>query len=273
MRRFFRIIGVLLAVLVPNQLRADHLYAYRDVVEDAYDFLVYIPDSYYNSDKPLPLLLNLHGRSLTGNDLNMVTRYGCIDALRRGRKIEAVVVCPQCRTTGGWDPEKLMNAVDWVRYNFRTDHNRLYVFGISMGGWGTFKFAAAYPDQVAAAIGMCGGSTGPVEPLSRLPLWIIHGTSDRVTEIYYSTSVVEKMARTGKSGRLYFTWLTGCDHSILARVFLLPQAYDWLFAHSLKDRDRQVNRDFRIVPRDLDAAYMHLDQSRAQRLPIQEPYK
>ena len=54
MRRFFRLIGVLLAVLVPNQLRADHLYAYRNVVEDAYDFLVYIPDSYYNSDKPLP---------------------------------------------------------------------------------------------------------------------------------------------------------------------------------------------------------------------------
>ena len=268
-----RLIWVLLAVLASNQLRADHLYAYRDVVQDAYDFLLYIPDSYYNSDKPLPLILNLHGRSLTGNDLNLITRYGCIDALRRGRKIDAVVLCPQCRTTGGWDPEKLMKVVEWVRYNFRTDYDRFYVFGISMGSWGTFKFAAAYPDQVAAAIGMCGGYTGPVEPLTKLPIWIIHGTSDRITSIFYSATVVEKMAKIGKSERLYFTWLTGCDHSILARIFLLQQAYDWLFSHTLKDPGRPVNREFRIDPRDLAAAYMRLDQGQAQRLKIEEPYK
>ena len=115
-----RVIWVLLAALVSNQLRADNLYADRDSVKNAYDFLLYIPDSYYTSEKPLPLILNLHGKSLTGNDLNMITRYGCIDALRRGRKIDAVVLCPQCRTTGGWDPEKLMQVVEWVRYRFRT---------------------------------------------------------------------------------------------------------------------------------------------------------
>ena len=271
--RMLRLIWVLLAVLASSQLRAGgHLYAYQEYVRDAYDFLLYIPDSYYDSEEPLPLILNLHGRSLTGNDLNLITRYGCIDALRRGRKIDAVVLCPQCRTTGGWDPEKLMKVVQWVQYNFRTDPDRLYVFGISMGGWGTFKFAAAYPDKVAAAIGMCGGYTGPVEPLTELPIWIIHGTSDRITSINYSTIVVEKMARMGKSGRLYFTWLTGCDHSILARIFLLQQPYDWLFSHSLKDPDRPVNRDFKIEPRDLAAAYMRLDSSQAQKLKILEPY-
>ena len=268
-----RLIWVLLAVLASNQLRADHLYAYRDYVPDAYDFLLYIPDSYYNSDKPLPLILNLHGRSLTGNDLNLITRYGCVDALRRGLKIDAVVLCPQCRTTGGWDPEKLMKVVEWVRYNFRTDHDRFYVFGISMGSWGTFKFAAAYPDQVAAAMGLCGGYTGPVEPLTKLPIWIIHGTSDRITSIFYSANVVEQMIRMDKTDRLCFTWLAGCDHSILARIFLLPQAYDWLFSHSLKAPGRPVSREFSIEPRDLAAAYMRLDQSQAQRLKIEEPYK
>ncbi|MCR4823876.1 MAG: prolyl oligopeptidase family serine peptidase [Bacteroidales bacterium] len=268
-----RLILVLLAALVSGHLRADNLYAYRDSVKNAYDFLLYIPDSYYDSEKPLPLILNLHGKSLTGNDLSMITRYGCIDALRRGRKIDAVVLCPQCRTTGGWDPEKLMQVVEWVRYRFRTDPDRLYVFGISMGGWGTFKFAAAYPDQVAAAIAMCGGYTGSPEPLTLLPLWIIHGTSDRITSISYSTSIVEKMAKMGKSGRVYFSWLTGCDHSILARVFLLQQPYDWLFSHTLKDPGRQVSRDFKIEPKDLNAAYMRLDQSQAQRLRIQNPMK
>lgn len=268
-----RAILILLAALVPLHLRADNLYAYRDSVKNAYDFLLYVPDSYYDSDKPLPLILNLHGKSLSGRDLNMITRYGCIDALRRGRKIDAVVLCPQCRTAGGWDAEKLMQVVEWVRYRFRTDPDRLYVFGISMGGWGTLKFAAAYPDQVAAAIAMCGGYTGPVEPLAELPLWIIHGTSDTITHISYSTSIVEKLANLGKTSRLYFTWLTGCDHSILARIFLLQQAYDWLFSHSLKDPGRQVSREYKIVPKDLNAAYMRLDQSQAQRLPVRTPFK
>ena len=262
-----RLIGLLIVLLAASHsLRADNLYAYRDSVKQ-------VPDSYYDSEEPLPLILNLHGKSLCGNDLNMITRYGCIDALRRGRKIDAVIICPQCRSTGGWDPVKLMKVVEWVQYRYRTDHNRLYCFGISMGGWGTFKFAAAYPDKVAAAIAMCGGYTGEVEPLTQLPLWIIHGTSDRLTSLSYSTSIVEKMAKMGKSERVFFSWLTGCDHSILARVFLLQQPYDWLFSHNLQDSERMVNRDVKIEPKDLRMAYMNLDQTQAQRLPVKKPSK
>ena len=271
----FRCLLVLLSfcLLAPPALRADNLYAYRDSVKNGYNFLLYVPDSYYSSEKPLPVILCLHGKSLAGNNLEGITRYGCIDALRRGQKIEALIICPQCNSTGGWNPERLMQVVDWVRYRYRNDENRLYVFGISMGGWGTFKFAAAYPDKVAAAIAMCGGYTGEVEPLGDLPLWIIHGTSDTITSITYSSSVVEKLARLGRSGRLMFTWLTGCDHSILARVFLLKKPYDWLFSHRLTDSNRMVNRNCQLDPNDLNSAYMHLDPAKAQRLPIQNPSK
>ena len=263
----------LLALLACLPARADKLYAYRDSVKNGYNFLLYIPDSYETSETALPVILNLHGKSLTGNNLNLITRYGCIDALRRGRKIDALVICPQCNTTGGWDPERLMRVVNWVMSRYRHDPDRLYCFGISMGGWGTFKFAAAFPDRVAAAIAMCGGYTGEVESLGGLPLWILHGTSDTVTNISYSTSIVEKLAKIGRSGRLVFTWLTGCDHSILARVFLLQQPYDWLFSHNLRDENRPVNREVKIDPKDLQAAYMKLDQSQAQRLPIVNPPK
>lgn len=273
MRRVALIAAFLLSFLAASGVRADNLYSYRDSVQRGYNFLLYVPDSYYTSEEPLPLILNLHGKSLCGTDLSTITRYGCVDALRRGRKIDAVIICPQCQSTGGWDAERLMNVVEWVTYRYRTDPDRLYVFGISMGGWGTFKFAAAYPDKVAAAIAMCGGYTGPVEPLTQLPLWIIHGTSDRITTINYSTSIVEKMAKIGQSGRVFFSWLTGCDHSILARVFLLQEPYDWLFSHRLSDPDRMANRDVKIELRDLQLAYMRLDQSQAQRLPIKKPSK
>ena len=271
MRKTALLLTLLLSLLAASRLRADNLYAYRDSVKNGYNFLLYVPDEYYTSETPLPLILNLHGKSLAGSDLNTITRYGCIDALRRGLKIPAVVLCPQCNTPGGWDAERLMRVVEWVRFRFRYDPDRLYCFGISMGGWGTFKFASAYPDKVAAAIAMCGGYTGDVAPLGELPLWIIHGTSDTVTNISYSSSIVEKMAGMGRTGRLVFTWLTGCDHSILARIFLLQQAYDWLFSHNLKDANRTVNRDIKLDPKDLRAAYMRIPPGQAQRLPIKKP--
>ena len=248
------------------------LLAYRDSVKKAYNFLLYVPDTYSRDTTvaALPLILFLHGGSLCGNDLKMVTQYGCIDALRRGRDINALVLCPQCPSMG-WNAEKLMAVVDWVRERYRTDTDRLYVFGISMGGWGTFKFVSAYPDKVAAGIALCGGYQGDIQPLTEVPLWIIHGTSDTVTKISNSTNIVAAMAKTGKSGRVVYSWLTGCDHSILARVFLLQEPYDWLFKHSLQDPRRPVNRDFKLEPKDLQAAYMRIDTSQAQRLPIKKP--
>ena len=225
------------------------LLAYRDSVKKAYNFLLYVPGTYSRDTTvaPLPLILFLHGGSLCGNDLKMVTQYGC------------------------WNAEKLMAVVDWVRERYRTDTDRLYVFGISMGGWGTFKFVSAYPDKVAAGIALCGGYQGDIQPLTEVPLWIIHGTSDTVTKISNSTNIVAAMAKTGKSGRVVYSWLTGCDHSILARVFLLQEPYDWLFKHSLQDPCRPVNRDFKLEPKDLQAAYMRIDTSQAQRLPIKKP--
>ncbi|MBR5724170.1 MAG: phospholipase [Bacteroidales bacterium] len=274
MRRLAGIVMLLLVALACLPARAeDHLYAYRDSVKNGYNFLLYVPESYQDTTQALPIILNLHGKSLAGNNLNTITRYGCIDALRRGRQINALVICPQCNTTGGWEAERLMRVVNWVMSRYRHDPDRLYCFGISMGGWGTFKFASVFPDRVAAAIAMCGGYTGEVEPLGRLPLWIIHGTSDPVTNLSYSTSIVEKLAKIDRTEHLFFTWLTGCDHSILARVFLLQEPYDWLFSHTLKDEGRPVNREIVIEPKDLQAAYMRIDQSHAQRLPIVNPPK
>jgi len=271
--RKWAFIGLFLALLAAPGLRADNLYAYRDSVKNGYNFLLYVPDSYEQSETPLPVVLCLHGKSLAGNNLSGITKYGCIDAIRRGRKIDALVICPQCHTTGGWNAERLMRVVNWVMSRYRHDPDRLYCFGISMGGWGTFKFAAAYPDRVAAAIALCGGFTGDVQPLGSVPLWILHGTSDTMTALSFSTSIVEKLAKMGASGRLQFTWLTGCDHSILARTFLLKQPYDWLFSHRLSDPERMVNREVKIEPKDLRTAYMTIPPGNAQRLPIKNPPK
>lgn len=261
---------VLFSLPVRAQAGEERLLAYRDSVKNGYNFLLYLPAA-YPERTDLPLILCLHGGSLAGHDLERVTHYGCIDALRRGRDIGAVIISPQCPTSGGWNAERLMRVVDWVRDRYRTDLNRFYVIGLSMGGWGTFKMVAAYPDKVAAAVAMCGGYTGPIEPLTQVPLWIIHGTEDEVTSFSHSNSIVKKMIHTGQADRVHFSWLTGCNHSILARIYLLPQPYDWLFSHSLSDDRRRANHQVEIDPSDLDAAYMRLDPARARRLPSRKP--
>ena len=143
---------------------------------------------------------------------------------------------------------------------------------MSMGGWGAFKVAAAYPDRIAAAIAMCGGYTGDITPLIEVPLWIIHGTHDEITKFSYSQNIFNEMTKPEvKAPRVISSWLMDCNHSILARIYLLSQPYDWLFSHSLDEDRRPVNREYRIEPRNLDRAYVDLAGHTQKRLPVQKP--
>jgi predicted peptidase len=250
------------------------LYEYRDSVKNGYNFLLYIPDSYKElpDSVSLPVVVCLHGRSRSGNNLNMITKYGCVDALRRGTQIDAIVICPQCPTGNGWKAERVMNVVDFVAGRYRCDPDRLYVFGMSMGGWGTFKMVAEYPDRVAAAIAMCGGYTGDqVQNMGQVPLWIIHGDRDEVTNQSHSLRIVNALKEGGNDTRLRYTWLENQGHSILARIFLLQQTYDWLFQHRLTTPDRPCSRDYDVSVGDLRRAYIYLDPANGQRLPFTKP--
>ena len=269
----YKLLAVLTLFLLCTRVWGGELFAYRDSVQNGYNFLLYIPDSYAErEDEVLPVIVCLHGRSRAGNDLNMITKYGCVDALRRGTQIDAIVICPQCPTTAGWDADKVMNVIEFVYKRFRCDQDRLYIYGMSMGGWGTFKVVAEYPDRVAAAIAMCGGYTGKkVDKLGEVPLWIIHGTSDNVTRLSFSTRIVKELEETGHSSRLRCTWLEGQGHSILARTFLLQDTYDWLLQHRLSTPDRPCSQDYDVTVTDLHKAYIYLDPSKGQRLPFKKP--
>lgn len=259
--------------LFPVRLFGGELFAYRDSVKYGYDFLLYVPDYYEErKEEPLPVIVCLHGKSRVGNDLNMVTKYGCVDALRRGAQIDAIIICPQCTSTGGWKADRVMNVVDFVYSRYCCDPDRLYVYGMSMGGWGTFKVVAEYPDRVAAAIAMCGGYTGDAfENIGQVPLWIIHGTADEITRQSFSTRVVQSLENIGMADRVRCTWLEDQGHSILARIFLLEDTYKWLFQHTLSAPDRPCSREYEVTVSDLSRAYMFLDVEKRQRLPITKP--
>ena len=229
-------------------LQAQHLSAHRNTVGNGYNFWLYTPEGYVKGETAKPLVVFLHGKSLSGHDLNRVKRYGTIAAIEMGLKLDAIVIAPQC-PGGGWKPDRVMNIVEWVKQHHTVDTNRIYVLGMSMGGYGTINFAGTYPDKVAAAMALCGGGTlKEYCGLNELPLWILHGTADRAVGVGCSQKVVDAMKSCGKSERLIWTRLQGMNHGSLARAFYLPETYQWLFAHSLADTNRPVNRDFVITP-------------------------
>ncbi len=248
---------IILLCLIPLFSKAQ-LVACRNVIPDNYDFWLYLPKDYATAIEKKPVILFLHGRSLSGDDLSLVRHYGCINALLRGREIDAIVIAPQSKTA--WKPEKLMELYNWVTTNYRSDTNRFYVLGMSMGGFGTLDFVAAYPDKVAAAMSMCGGSTAKsLCGLNDVPLWIIHGTADQDVPVWRSERVVDSMCVCGDTSRLIFNKLKNVNHTSLVRVFYLQQTYDWLFSHTLTDSLRLANKDYTISRELLYAAYDDLE--------------
>lgn len=258
MKKILVILGLLLFIL-PTSTFAQ-LIACRDSIQGGYNFWLYLPDDYNVPGKEKPVVMFLHGRSLCGRDLKMVRRYGCIDALTKGRTIDAVVVAPQ--TQGAWKPEKVMAVFDWVKDHYPVDTNRYYVLGMSLGGYGTLDVAASYPDRIAAAMAMCGGaSVKELCGLNELPLWIIHGTADKAVPVSCSDRVVKSMIECGDTTRLIYDKMKGVNHSQLARIFYLDQTYEWLFKHSLADSARTVNKDFGISTNIMKNAYSNLNKN------------
>lgn len=266
-----RILIITMLLAASFVAKGQKLYDYSDVVSNGYDFLVYLPESYENSQEELPVILYLHGKSCTGTDINMVTKYGTITALRKGVDVNAIVIAPQVEIyKNGWEPKKVMAVMDYVTSNFRVDENRMYVVGMSMGGSGTYKVIGAYPDKFAAAITMCGTCWVDIKPIAKVPLWVIHGVDDTATPFSRSTDFVKKMEAANTTSRLRYSWLEGCGHSILARVYMLEKVYKWLFKHSLTDEGRPMSKEYDVTSDDLHNLYKNL-KTKPKQIPIEQP--
>ncbi len=223
----------LLLILALNWISAQMpaLREYR--TQAAYPFLLYSPDN-VPKDEKLPVIVFLHGRSLSGNDLNMVKRYGVLDALKRGKKIRAIVVAPQVKKSESWHPDKVLNVLEYVQSRYNTDETRVYVVGMSLGGYGTLHFAGKYPDRVAAAVAMCGG--GDVKDackISTTNMWIQHGKMDRAVPYERSKEMYDAIKSCNPKAECHLTLYPNYGHGELAHEFYKDTLYNWLFQFQL----------------------------------------
>ena len=92
---------------------------------------------------------------------------------------QAIVVSPNAVSSEGWSSAKLHKLYEFLKAHYAFDHNRFYVIGLSMGGWGTLNYVNRYPDEVAACIAFCGGCDA-AKPcgLNQVPTWIVHAQDD-----------------------------------------------------------------------------------------------
>lgn len=238
---------------------AQDFVAHRGTVPGGYDFWFHDPETIHDPRAHFPLLIFLHGRSLCGRDLQKVKRYGAIDAVAKGRTIDTYIIAPQ-NPGESWKPEKIWAIVEWAEKNYHVDKSRIYVYGMSLGGYGTIDLAATYPDKIACAMGLCGGATKKdLSGLATLPMWIMHGTADEKVSVKESDKVVAAIKAIGDDSRLIYSRMPGVNHGALARVFYLRQTYDWMFSHSLDDPGREINRDFDINTSMLKDAYRDMN--------------
>lgn len=200
------------------------------VGKTTYPFWLQIP-KVSNQDEKLPILIFLHGKSLSGTDLNRVKRYGVLRAMERGRKINAFVIAPQI-ASGNWNPDKVVEILDYVQKTYQTDEKRVYVCGMSLGGYGTLHFAGKYPDRVTAAVAICGG--GNVSDgcnLAKVPLWIQHGDKDYIVKLSESQKMYNAIKKCNSKADATLTIIKGGNHGSVEQLFHQNAMYDWMFSY------------------------------------------
>jgi predicted peptidase len=196
----------------------------------SYPFLISSPSELDLNEKA-PLLIFLHGRSLSGTDLQKVRKYGVIHELDKGRKVPMMVVAPQVKIGESWSPDKLNQLLDFLLVNYNIDSNRVYVAGMSLGGYGTMHFAGKYAHRIAAAAAFCGGgNVADACELAEIPLWIIHGTKDKAVPYSESTKMVKAIERCKTAKKLKFTSIPGGNHGAPEKYFRMDEFYDWLLS-------------------------------------------
>ncbi|MCY4781328.1 prolyl oligopeptidase family serine peptidase [Sphingobacterium sp. UT-1RO-CII-1] len=196
----------------------------------AYNFLV--DEEKYDEAIKSPLLIFLHGRSLSGTDLNRVKRYGVLYAKSRGLEIpSSLIVAPQ--TNNGWDPDKVKEVLDYMMKHYNVDENRVYVCGMSMGGYGTMDFVGKYPESIAAAVAICGGGTLKyAENLAKVPVWLQHGSADRAVPSSESKKIYKAIKTANPDADATLTIISGGTHGSVERLFHRDEIYEWMFKYT-----------------------------------------
>jgi predicted peptidase len=243
--------------------------SHRDGWPNHYRYQVYVPAT-YNPRSKLPVIIYLHGLSYRGDDGFLPTEVGVGSAIRRqSESFPAIAVFPQCRLNAFWFGEmetQAMKALDETVKEFNGDPERLYLIGLSLGGYGAWYFAAHHPGKFAAIVPISGGVAPPpgfpvaslppevqvllkssdlyaqfARLIGKTPVWVFHGDADTTNPVTESRKMVAALKAAG--GNVKYTEYPGIGHghagplpaytSEVDKSQTDPDFIAWLFAQRL----------------------------------------
>ena len=197
--------------------------------EDVFPYIAYIPEAC--SDRPA-LLIQLHGAGERGNggeDLDLVLVHGFQKVVDDQNFRDCILIMPQCPVDTFWVAkiESLRKFIDEMIRKFSADTSRIYLCGLSMGGFGTWYTAQAYPSLFAAIVPCCGGGMPWNAGVLTMPVWAFHGLADPVVPPSCTVDMVEKLKDTNPN--LKFDLYEGVGHDSWNRAFTLP-TLNWILS-------------------------------------------
>jgi predicted peptidase len=208
-------------------------------------YLLYLPKAYDSKEK-WPLLLFLHGRGESDGPLSIVKKWGPPRLIDRGENFPYIVVSPQCPPNPESWPQPgqqalLVALLDHITNSCKVDQDRVYLTGLSMGGYGSWRLAADHPERFAAVVPICGaGKPADAEKLKFLPIWVWHGTEDPAVPFQRSVEMVEAIKQAG-STTIRFTTLEGVGHNSWEAAYATPELYQWLDKQTASNNRARAN--------------------------------
>ena len=208
--------------------------------QERLEYLLYLPPGYdAKAGRRWPLMLFLHGAGERGTNVWQVAVHGPPKLVQQGTNFPFLIVSPQCPPDKNWDPDALFRLLDDATAHQAVDTNRIYLTGLSMGGYGTWRLGLAHPERFAAIAPICGGaslidailvSPDKAAALKALPIWAFHGVKDPVVPVEESQRLVAALQKRG-CAEVKLTLYPEAQHDSWTQTYGDPAFYEWLLQH------------------------------------------
>ncbi len=207
------------------------------------NYLLFLPKGYEAAKNPQsrrwPLILFLHGAGERGTDIWKVAVHGPPKNVATHPDFPFIVVSPQCPDGQIWSKETLLALLDEVIEKYAVDKQRVYLTGLSMGGYGTWDLGLSGPERFAAMAPICGGgelitlllSSGQKSTaLKSLGIWAFHGAKDPVVPLHESERMIDFVKKAGAS-EARLTVYPEATHDAWTETYNNPELYEWFLKH------------------------------------------
>ncbi len=229
-----------------DQFLKPHVFEYQTNHIQKMNYLTFLPKGYQeeeNKTRKWPMILFLHGAGERGTNVWDVANHGPAKYIVEHQDFPFILITPQCPAKELWSNESLLALLNQVEKNYKVDKSRVYLTGLSMGGYGTWNLGTTYPERFAAIAPICGGGQSiqvilaargyapdKLKSLADLGVWAFHGAKDTVVPPSESEHMLEAL-KEAKVKEIQYTVYPDAQHDSWTETYDNPDLYDWFLKH------------------------------------------